>query len=251
MYRYLLLMMFLFACLTVKAQSPQTTEHRSKADSLNMKRDSLLSKPFVPKVKPDKIYYPDSTHSPHKAVMRSLMFPGLGQIYNKNGLWWRLPLIYGGLGTLIYNIYTNGKDYNVFLKESIWRENGRPPATDSKGKPIINTTPDNNGNIVPSGEPLPYYQGSFIANVDDQTIYDFKDNLRRNRDLSIFGLVGAWGVNMIDAYVSAKFIHSYTMDNNLSIKITPTMSGMPGTSVYASNFNTTFTPALKITFLFR
>lgn len=213
-----------------------------------MKRDSITSKPFVPKIKPEKVYHPDSTHSPRKAVMRSLMMPGLGQIYNRHGLWWRLPALYTGVTLLVMNIYSNGKDYNIFLKESQWRAHGRPAATDPKTGAKIADYNDVNGNLIQSGDPLPYYAGSYIGAISDQTIYDYKDNLRRNRDLSIFGLVGVWGLNMIDAYVEAKFIHSYSMDNNLSIKITPSFTSPP---VYASNFNTTFTPSLKITFFLR
>lgn len=229
MYRHLLFIVFLFAFLGARAQIADTTIQRTKLDMLNKRQDSLTSKPFVPKIKKFKIYHPDSTHSPRKAVMRSLYFPGLGQIYNRKGLWWKLPAIYGGLGALFYNVYTNGKDYNVFLKESEWRVHG-----------------------MQGPEPLPVYQGSVITNISDQTIYDYKDNLRRNRDLSIFGIVGVWGINMIEAYVTAKFIHSYSMDNDLGFKITPSlMSAPPGGPVFASNFNTTFTPSLKITFLLR
>lgn len=242
MFRYLVFAALFFVGLSVKAQAPHPAVQRNKSDSLNMVRDSITSKPFVPKVKPEKVYHPDSTHSPHKAVMRSLMFPGLGQIYNRHGLWWRLPAIYTGVSLLVYNIYTNGKDYNTFLAESVWRAHGRPFPTDANGKQLT----DGKGNLI-TGEPLPVYQGSVITNVSDQTIYDYKDNLRRNRDLSIFGLIGVWGINMIDAYVEAKFMHSYSMDNNLSFKITPSITAPP---VYASNFNTTFTPALKITILF-
>jgi len=229
MRRFLFLIIFLFAFIGVKAQIADTTKQRSKTDILNAQRDSVTSKPFKPKIKPEKVYRPDSTHSPRKAVIRSLSFPGLGQIYNRHGLWWRLPLIYGGLGALVYNIYSNGSDYNAFLKESQWRAHGRQ-----------------------GDEPLPYYMGSPITNVSDQTIYDYKDNLRRNRDLSIFGFVLVWGVNAIDAYVDAKFTHSYSMDNNLSFKVTPSLMGAPGIGpVYASNFNYTFTPSLKVTFFLR
>lgn len=224
MYRYILLAVLLLAFVGASAQIADTTKRRSKNDSLNMKRDSLTSKPFTIKAKKVKVYHPDSTHSPRKAVMRSLYFAGLGQIYNRHGLWWRLPLIYGGLGALAYNIYTNGKDYNMFLKESEWRTHGRIGGVDA--------------------EPIKQYNGSSITNISDQTIYDYKDNLRRNRDLSIFSFIGVWGVNMIDAYVEAKFIHSYSMDNNLGFKITPSLIGPP---VYASNFNTTFIPSLKLT----
>ncbi|WP_139112979.1 DUF5683 domain-containing protein [Mucilaginibacter sp. PPCGB 2223] len=231
MKRYLLIVVLLFAVSVLKAQTPDTTRRRNKTDSLNLKRDAAKEKPFfTPGVKPKKkepVYHPDSTHSPRKAAMRSLYFPGLGQIYNRHGLWWRLPALYGGLGALAYNIYTNGKDYNAFLKESQWRAHGRP---------------------VTEQEPLPVYNGSIITNISDQTIYNFKDNLRRNRDLSIFGFVAVWGINIVDAYVEAKFMHSYTMDDNLSFKISPSIMGTP---VYASNFNSTFTPALKITLLFK
>jgi hypothetical protein len=225
MRRYLLFILLLLAGLSLKAQTPDVTGHYNKTDSLNRKRDSVTSKPFKPKIKAEKVYHPDSTHSPHTALMRTLMFPGLGQIYNRHGLWWRLPAIYGGMGALVYNIISNGRDYVGFLKESQWRAHGRQ-----------------------GPEPLPTYNGEDISGVLDQTIYDFKDNLRRNRDLSIFGLIGAWGLTAVDAYVEAKFMHSYTMDNDLSFKITPTLSSPP---VYASNFNPTFTPALKITFVFR
>jgi hypothetical protein len=229
MYKYLFLIVFLLAYVGAKAQIADTTKQRSKNDMLNAHRDSITSKPFKPTVKSLTIYHPDSTHSPRKAVIRSLSFPGLGQIYNRHGIWWRLPLIYGGLGALAYNIYTNGKDYNAFLKESEWRAHGRI-----------------------GDEPLPYYMGSPILNVADQTIYDYKDNLRRNRDLSIFGFILVWGVNAIDAYIDAKFTHSYSMDNDLSFKVTPSLMGTPATGpVYASNFNYSFTPSLKVTFFLK
>ena len=129
MKRYLLIVVLLFAVSVLKAQTPDTVVHRDKKDNSIRKADSLKeSRFFTPQVKPKKkepVYHPDSTHSPRKAVMRSLYFPGLGQIYNRHGLWWRLPAIYGGLAALAYNIYTNGKDYNAFLKEAQWRERGR------------------------------------------------------------------------------------------------------------------------------
>jgi hypothetical protein len=233
MYRYLLLIIFLFAFVDTKAQIADTTKQRSKLDIKNAHRDSITSKPFKPKVKAETVYFPDSTHSPRRAVIKSLSFPGLGQIYNRHGLWWRLPLIYGGLGALAYNIYSNGVDYNAFLRESEWRAHGRIGGTDE--------------------EPLPFYMGNKITDVSDQTIYDYKDNLRRNRDLSIFGFILVWGVNAIDAYVDAKFTHSYSMDNNLGFKVTPSLMGAPGSNglVYASNFNYTFTPTLKVTFFLK
>jgi hypothetical protein len=53
---------------------------------------------------------------------------------------------------------------------------------------------------------------------------------------------------MIDAYIDAKFIRSYTMDNNLSFKITPTVMDQPS---YAFTNSNSYIPAVKITFTFK
>ncbi|MGB1992492.1 MAG: DUF5683 domain-containing protein [Flavobacteriaceae bacterium] len=37
---------------------------------------------------------------PSRAAFYSAVFPGLGQIYNKR--YWKLPLVYGGIGASIY-----------------------------------------------------------------------------------------------------------------------------------------------------
>jgi hypothetical protein len=230
MCKYLFFTIFLLVCIAAKAQTPDTIVSRGKNNALKPKNDTTVLKPFKPKTKVTKeqVFHPDSNHSVRGARIRSMIIPGWGQIYNKHGLYWRLPLLYGGLYFAIQNLISNGGDYNDFLKESQWRANGRQ------------------GN-----EPLPIYQGTSITNISDQTIYDYKDQLRRNRDLTIFGLVAIWGINVIDAYVEAKFIHSYTMDNNLSFKVTPQLMGQPTQPVFASNFNATFTPGLKITFFLK
>jgi hypothetical protein len=230
MCKYLFFTICLLVCIAAKAQTPDTVVNGSKSSTLKSKNDTVVLKPFKPKTKitKEQVFHPDSNHSVRGARIRSMVFPGWGQIYNKHGLYWRLPLLYGGLYFAIKNLISNGGDYNDFLKESEWRANGRQ------------------GN-----EPLPYYGGTYITNLPDQSIYDYKDQLRRNRDLTIFGLVAIWGVNVIDAYVEAKFIHSYTMDNNLSFKVTPQLIGQPTQPVFASNFNATFTPGLKITFFLK
>ena len=51
-------------------------------------------------------------HSPHKATMYSVILPGLGQAYNKK--YWKLPILYAGVGALGYAIHFNTKYYKKY-----------------------------------------------------------------------------------------------------------------------------------------
>jgi hypothetical protein len=57
---------------------------------------------------------------PRRAAMRSLMLPGLGQIYNNR--WWKVPLVYGGFIGIGLVFEFNNRNYQVFLKEAQFRE---------------------------------------------------------------------------------------------------------------------------------
>jgi hypothetical protein len=217
MYKCLFLIWFVFLfAVAAKAQQPDTVAVKNKNDSLNHVKDSVTSKRYYPKVTKEKTYHPDSLHDPHKAVMRSLMIPGWGQLYNHR--WWKLPLVYGGLGLLGDVVVYNQKYYKMFLKEALLREKG-----------IVGTAQNNDR----------------LKTVSNDDVVSYTNTFRRDRDLGILGFIGGWGVQMIDAYIDAKFIRSYTMDNNLSIKVSPATIGTP---VYALNSNSTFIPAIKITF---
>src|SRR5258708_6238604 len=193
MYKCLFLIWFVFGLVLVaKAQKPDTVVVKSRTDSLNRKRDSITSKPYKPKITKEKVYHPDSLHSPHKAVMRSLMIPGWGQLYNHR--WWKLPIVYGGLGLLADVVVFYQQNYKLFLKEAQLREKG-----------ILNT-PANSKKL---------------AQVSNDDVVTYTNLYRRDRDLGILGFIGGWGIQMIDAYIDAKFIRSYTMDNNLSFKVSP------------------------------
>lgn len=216
MYKCLFLIWFVIGfVLAVRAQKPDTITVKSRADSLDRKRDSIKSKPFVPKITKEKAYHPDSLHDPHKAVMRSLMIPGWGQLYNHR--WWKLPVIYGGLGLLADVVVFNQRYYKIFLKQAQLLERGAPASQ-----------------LNPS-----------LAGVSQADVTTYTDLYRRNRDLGILGFIGGWGIQMIDAYIDAKFVRSYSMDNDLSFKISPGVIGQP---VYALNNSSTFIPAIKITF---
>lgn len=210
--------------LTAAAQKADTVKVKNRQEQLNHKKDSITSKPFTPKaVSKVKVYRPDSTHSPGLAVKRSAIIPGWGQVYNHR--WWKVPLIYGGLGALGYNLVDNRKLYKQFLAIAKYRQRGTAPT-----------------------EAEPYYKEyNQYTRLSDQGVIDAKDNYNRNFQICILSIAVVWGVQMVDAYIDSKFIHSYTMDDNLSFKIAPSIIGDP---MYASNNFNNFTPALKLTLTF-
>jgi len=225
MYKFLFfLAVSAFFISAAQAQVVDSTGSK-KSDTLKVKHPvKTPSGSFAPKIDPakEKIYHPDSTHIPHKAVMHSLMIPGWGQVYNHR--WWKVPLIYGGLGLLTSAIIYNQHYYKEYLTLSRYRQG----------------TPPNPGD--------PYYtEYNLYKDVPDANLSDARENSRRNRDLSILGFLAVWGIQAIDAYIDAKFIHSYTVDNNLSFKVAPGIINQP---VYTQGANNAYIPGIKVTFTF-
>ncbi|WP_345949138.1 DUF5683 domain-containing protein [Mucilaginibacter sp. PAMB04274] len=227
MKQVLIITLLTFFAFAAKAQKPDTVKTKSVNDSLTRVRDSVASKPVLPKIlakKNKKKYNPDSTHSPGLAFRRSGFVPGWGQIYNHR--WWKVPLIYAGLGSLGLALEFNSRYYKQYLKVYQMRRNGdRPDAETSK------TITD-------------LYVNTQNANLTQ--LEGAVNGYQRNFQLSILGVMGAWGIQMIDAYIDAKFIHSYTMDRDLSFKVTPGI--MPTGPIYAAGAMPSVMPVIKLTF---
>lgn len=134
--------------------------------------------------------------NPRKAVLRSAILPGWGQARNRQ--WWKVPLVYGGfVGVgLVYNFYNVG--YKSSLSESQFRKE------------------------FPSGDRrivflLPEFQG-----IPDQQIFLIKDFNRRNRDLSLYVGILFYGIQLADAYTSAK-LATFDVSDDLSFQIKPSV----------------------------
>lgn len=121
-------------------------------------------------------------HSPKKAALRSALVPGLGQIYNKK--YWKLPIVYGGLGTcagiFFYNL-SNYKDtkfaYKVKYNMRVFHS-AADSALFSSIKP----------NLQPIGE---------------ESLRFYRNQFRRDIDYSVLVFMVLWGLNVVDAAVDA------------------------------------------------
>lgn len=126
-------------------------------------------------------------HSPKKATIRSAVLPGWGQVYNKKA--WKLPIVYGGIGTCAYFIDRNTKKYKLYRNALIAES-------------------DNDPNTV------------------NNTIYNFSqlslltDDYRRLLDISYICLAAVYVLNIIDANVDAH-LFNYDIGEDISMNIRP------------------------------
>jgi hypothetical protein len=145
-------------------------------------------------------------HSPKKAAIRSALLPGLGQIYNKK--YWKLPIVYGALGTcagiFFYNLgYYKDAKFAYRVKYNM-RVNHTDSALFSSIKP----------NLKPlSEESLKFYRNQF----------------RRDIDYSALVFILLWGLNVVDATVDAHMM-SFDVSPDLTLRIKPGHSELAGTN---------------------
>ncbi|MBU0489694.1 MAG: hypothetical protein KKA07_16415 [Bacteroidetes bacterium] len=153
-------------------------------------------------------------HSPKKAALMSALLPGLGQIYNRK--YWKLPIIYGGLGTCGYIIVSNRGMFVRFRDAYRLRMDEDPLTIDEFASPDLN----------PEGAEL----------TDDNLRYS-RDKVRRQ--LEFFTVISAaiYLMNVVDASVDAH-LFDFDMGDDLSLHIQPVLlhlqrnrSGTPGVSV--------------------
>ncbi len=169
-------------------------------------------------------------HIVKRATIWSAIIPGAGQIYNEVGYrkyankkhraWWKVPLIYGGLGATGYFYYINNKESNLLKEEILFRrEHGY-----NLHSQYDNATSEDN-----------LIDGQFYNT--DGTLNGGFDEYSKNRDLFIFAFIGVWAIQTIEAMIDAHFV-SFDVSPDLTFNWTPTMMDFntPGISLNL-NFN--------------
>ncbi len=142
-------------------------------------------------------------HSPRKAIIRSAIIPGWGQIYNKK--YWKLPLVYGALGATAYIFFDNLQVY----RDSRFAYKAKFRASQGDSSLLPDVKP----------EYLVYSLESLRAN---------RNEFRKYIDYSVLFFVFFWGLNVVDAAVDAH-LKSFDVSPDLSLRIKPGYSEMAGT----------------------
>ncbi len=121
--------------------------------------------------------------APSKAAFYSAIVPGLGQAYNKK--YWKIPLVYGAMGTSLYFYITNNKKYHSYR--------------DAYKRRLEGYTDD------------PYQY------LDDSRLIQAQRFYQRNRDLSMLVTIGFYVLNIVDANVDAHLLQ-FNVNDNLSFQ---------------------------------
>ena len=122
---------------------------------------------------------------PAKAAFYSAVLPGLGQVYNKR--YWKLPLIYGGIGASIYYYDLNNKNFKRYRNAYKRRLAG---FTDDEFQGVI---------------------------FDNDRLIDGMNFYKQFRDQSMLFIIGTYFLNILDANIDAH-LKQYNINQNLSLK---------------------------------
>lgn len=123
--------------------------------------------------------------SPAKAAFYSAILPGLGQAYNKS--YWKIPIVYGAIGTGVGIYAWNNKNYHKYRDEF--------------KKRLAGTDTDD----------------SKYAYLTDAQLISAQKNAQKQRDLSLIVTVGLYILNIVEANVDAH-LKQFNVNDNLTLR---------------------------------
>lgn len=148
---------------------------QEKKDETPKKQETLIVPDSISKRPLDPL-------APTRAAFYSAILPGLGQAYNKK--YWKIPIVYGALGTGVYFYVTNNDEYHRFRNAYKQRLAGK--------------------------------DDEFKGQYSDATLINAQRTFQRNRDLSLLITVGLYVLNIVDANVDAHLLQ-FNVNNRLTL----------------------------------
>lgn len=153
---------------------------------------------------------------PMKATMLAVVFPGLGQIYNRKFI--KVPFVYAGFGGLAYTATFNSNNYVRYMRAL---------------QDFIDEIPETNSYLeIERFREIDPSEYDRITNLQGYTHYQDQltrivDYYRRYRDLSYIG-IGVWYlITILDANVDAS-LFNYDISDNLDVAVMPSQVHLPG-----------------------
>jgi len=187
MARILSILLFVFCQLFLNAQ-----------DTLVSKIDSLPNIILPTKKKKEKKslkkFFKEDYPSPKKAVLLGII-PGMGQIYNKK--YWKLPLVYGALGGVIYSISYNTINYKRSQNSLDVRNN--PNCQSVTASYLLAECKDQ------------------LFDIPLNSITAKRNSLDKSRQQSWIGVIAFYLISAGDAFVDAH-LKNFSVDDDISFQ---------------------------------
>ncbi len=133
---------------------------------------------------------------PKRAAMLSALVPGLGQHYNHD--YWKMGLIYAGLGTAVYFFQDNYRNYNKY--RSIYA-----------GRTNVNNT---------------HYSDEYTGIYSDDQIQQLQKYYKRNLDMTVLLTAVGYLAQLAEALAS-NHMKGFDISEDLSMKIKPSVIMTP------------------------
>lgn len=143
--------------------------------------------------------------SPSKAAFYSAVLPGLGQAYNKR--YWKIPIVWGAIGTGVYVYLYNDDLYDRFRTAFKRRR--------------VGFTDDEFWDLNPDDDFFPE-----DPRISTEALQDAQERYQRDRDLALLVTIALYALNIVDANVDAH-LKQYNVDENLSLNIQPYLEVTP------------------------
>lgn len=190
------LFLIAISCLS-QAQEKEVLDSAGAVVTTTKQIDTIASGEVVKKTR---------EYNPKVAALRSAILPGLGQIYNRK--YWKLPIVYGALGTSAAVFFYNLKNYKDTRFAYRVKYNMRVNRTDSALYPRVK---------------------DILKNYSEETLRYYRDEFRRDIDYSVVVFALLWGLNVVDAAVDAH-LKAFDVSPDLSLQLKPGHSQMAGTN---------------------
>ena len=171
---------WIFILMAVGAPGWAQDKDKAAADSVAVTKDTTS----IEGQKVETIVSYAKRFDPRKALLFAAVLPGAGQVYNKK--YWKLPLVYGGLGLVVNAVSFYQRAYVKYKNDLYVTINGGIPA----------------------------------SGLDQATLRSIVDEARRQRDffMVIGGLV--YILQMVDAHVDAH-LKEFDLNPKLKVQLKP------------------------------
>jgi hypothetical protein len=208
---------FLFAFFFISAL--HTAVFSQKKDTALISTDSIKYRPAKIDSAAKKDTLAKKKHDPTKATLYAVIFPGLGQVYNKK--YWKLPLVYAAVGIPAYSFFYNRSWYTRYRYGLSVFVNGQfnNPAAVSKIDPQIKE-------YINSALHLGYDSAYIVSGI-----IQARDQSRKYEDYSVLYFLLFYALQIVDATVDAH-LKDFNVNSDLSFHIRPrAAAGLGGTGL--------------------